>query len=204
MAEITNAQKKPVDNSNYGGKNKGRKFIILHANGGSAEGTAAWLNNPESNVSYHYLVTKEGDVWQFVDDQKRAWHAGVSRWENFTDLNDWSIGVALESDEGKHNDITDIQLSVALTLVGDLIATYDISPSHVLGHKEVSPDRKVDPIHVNMDSFRDRLTEQLGHVFTVKTLVFHGLEPHIVKAINRGTFKVRHRGNKLDIKKLDE
>jgi N-acetylmuramoyl-L-alanine amidase len=36
-----------------------------------------WLINPEAQVSCHYLIDEEGLVYQLVEEDKRAWHAGA-------------------------------------------------------------------------------------------------------------------------------
>ena len=35
-----------------------------------------WLCNPESEVSAHYFLHRDGTIVQLVDETKRAWHAG--------------------------------------------------------------------------------------------------------------------------------
>jgi len=97
---------KPILRSNYGGINKGRRFVIIHGNGASAESTLNWFNNPDAKVSYHYLITLNGDIWRFLHEYERAWHAGKSEWDGYTNLNDWSVGICIESDEGVNNQIT--------------------------------------------------------------------------------------------------
>ena len=47
-------------------------------------------------VSSHFFVTRQGEIWQFVSCDDRAWHAGVSQWRGRDRCNDDSIGIELE------------------------------------------------------------------------------------------------------------
>jgi N-acetylmuramoyl-L-alanine amidase len=54
-------------------------MIVLHYTGmQDAASAIAWLANPESKVSAHYVVTEDGQVIRMVPEDKRAWHAGRS------------------------------------------------------------------------------------------------------------------------------
>ena len=53
------------------------------------------LKNPKHRVSCHYLINRSGQVTQMVKDKNIAWHAGKSKWKNFDNLNDNSIGIEL-------------------------------------------------------------------------------------------------------------
>ena len=50
--------------------------MVLHATAGSRSGTLACFASPASGVSSHYVVAKDGDVWQMVEEDKLAHHAG--------------------------------------------------------------------------------------------------------------------------------
>ena len=47
-------------------------------------------------VSAHFLIERDGGVIQFVSCNQRAWHAGVSRFGERENCNDFSIGIELE------------------------------------------------------------------------------------------------------------
>ena len=190
---------KKISSTNYGGVNKGRRFVIVHANGGTANSTLNWFNNPDANVSYHYLVTLAGEVWQFVDENDRAWHAGVSSWDGFSNLNDWSVGVCVESLEGRDSQLTEPQYNALLELITDIQARHNIKTSFVRGHKEVSPDRKTDPVHINMDTLR----HDLDKADAIKTIVVHNVRHFEIegnKLIIRGEFVKTERKDKIDLR----
>ena len=53
------------------------------------------LKSPKAKVSCHYLINRRGDVIQMVKDLNIAWHAGKSKWKEFSNLNNNSIGIEL-------------------------------------------------------------------------------------------------------------
>lgn len=59
--------------------------VIQHTTEGSFAGAISWFNNPDSNVSAHYVISSSGQVVQMVREADRAWHAG--------DHNSHSIGI---------------------------------------------------------------------------------------------------------------
>lgn len=59
--------------------------VIQHTTEGSFAGAISWFNNPDSNVSAHYVISGSGQVVQMVREADRAWHAG--------DHNSHSIGI---------------------------------------------------------------------------------------------------------------
>ena len=82
---------------NYNERSDGRiKYLILHYTG-MASGFEALerLCDPEAQVGAHYLVEEDGEIFPLIDENKRAWHAGVSKWEQDEDINDLSIGIEI-------------------------------------------------------------------------------------------------------------
>lgn len=53
--------------------------LVNHIMEGTLAGTASWLRNRESKVSYHYGIGRTGEVHQYVPDNMAAWHAGRVR-----------------------------------------------------------------------------------------------------------------------------
>ena len=53
------------------------------------------LKNPVSKVSCHYLINRKGIIIRMVEDKNIAWHAGQSKWKNYKNLNNKSIGIEL-------------------------------------------------------------------------------------------------------------
>jgi AmpD protein len=92
-------------------------------------------------VSAHFLVSRHGDLTQFVSAQRRAWHAGVSSWRGRERCNDYSIGVELEGMDEQPYEHAQYVCLARLTL--GLRARYPIED--FVSHAEVAPGRKTDP-----------------------------------------------------------
>lgn len=99
--------------------------------------------NSQGQVSAHYLIGANGEIYQLVDDSKRAWHAGSGRWGTITDLNSASIGIELDND-GK-TPFAQAQINSLLRLLDDLTTRLHIPRSQVIGHEDLAPGRKIDP-----------------------------------------------------------
>ncbi len=92
-------------------------------------------------VSAHFFVTRTGALWQFVDCDQRAWHAGPSSYRGRNNCNDDSIGIELEGLEGFSFEPP--QYRVLAALCQDIAAHYPVK--HVAGHEHIAPGRKCDP-----------------------------------------------------------
>ena len=82
-----------------------------------------------------------------VPDKFIAWHAGVSNWKNHKNLNDKSIGIEIQNSghSGKYERFPKKQIKSLLFLSKILKKKYLIKSKNVLGHSDISPDRKKDP-----------------------------------------------------------
>lgn len=119
-------------------------FIILHHTGAdTAEHSLRTLTTRAREVSAHYLVGRDGTIWQLVDERARAWHAGESYWAGMTDLNSASIGIELDNDADEP--FAEAQIVSLLALLGDITARYHMPRGNILGHGDIAPVRKVDP-----------------------------------------------------------
>jgi len=119
------------------------EYIILHYTEIPLQDALARLISAKSEVSAHYLIKKDGEVLQLVDDYKIAWHAGKSSWKNFTHLNRHSLGI--EIDNSGISEFSAIQIESCIGLCRYLVNKHNINPASVIGHSDVAPDRKIDP-----------------------------------------------------------
>lgn len=118
--------------------------VVLHYTGdASTRGGLSTLTSAPSQVSAHYLIARDGTLFQLVDERARAWHAGDSRWGDLTDLNSASIGIELDNDGASM--YPSEQIEVLLRLLADLRDRLGIPPANVLGHADIAPRRKTDP-----------------------------------------------------------
>ena len=129
-------------------KKKEIKFIVFHYTGMKKETDAIKkLTSQGTKVSSHYLIKKNGEILTLVPDLYISWHAGVSFWKNFKSLNKHSLGIEISNPghEFKYNNFTQKQINSILKLSKFLIKKYKIKSKRILGHSDISPDRKKDP-----------------------------------------------------------
>ena len=129
-------------------KKKQIKFIIFHYTGMKKEIDAIKkLINQKSKVSSHYFIKKNGEILTLVPDLYIAWHAGISRWKSYMSLNRYSIGIEISNSghDNKYDKFTKKQIQSILKLSNFLIKKYKIKSKFILGHSDISPDRKKDP-----------------------------------------------------------
>ena len=124
------------------------KFIIFHYTGMKNEKTALnKLTNFNSRVSCHYFITYSGEIINLVPDLYISWHAGKSKWRKIKSLNNNSIGIEI-ANQGhniKYENFKKEQVKSILLSVSKLKKKYNIKKSNILGHSDISPDRKKDP-----------------------------------------------------------
>lgn len=95
-------------------------------------------------VSAHCLINRQGQITQYVNFNDMAWHAGLSCFCGREKCNEFSIGIELE---GSNNQpFTEAQYASLAQLTQLLMKAYPkITPEHIVGHSDISPDRKIDP-----------------------------------------------------------
>ena len=131
---------------NFDERHGGQKpsLIVLHYTSmDSAEAALDRLSDPASKVSCHYLIDEKGNIYTMVDEEKRAWHAGVSGWQGKDDVNSRSIGIEISNRDNLP--YTNEQLFSLALLCRDIQHRHNIPPENVIGHSDVAPGRKIDP-----------------------------------------------------------
>ena len=124
------------------------KFIVFHYTGMKKERDAICrLTSQKSKVSSHYLIKKNGEILKLVPELYIAWHAGISHWKNYKSINKNSIGIEISNagHDYKYTEFTKEQVKSVLRLSKYLLKKYKIKSNFVLGHSDISPDRKKDP-----------------------------------------------------------
>ncbi|WP_057939480.1 N-acetylmuramoyl-L-alanine amidase [Algoriphagus resistens] len=117
--------------------------IIHHTAQDSLAQTISTFTLPRTQVSSHYVVGRDGEIVQMLNDYLRSWHAGKGRWGNDTDLNSASIGVELDNNGSEP--FTTAQIESLLVLLKRLKWKYGIPTANFIGHSDIAPSRKVDP-----------------------------------------------------------
>ncbi|WP_261512947.1 N-acetylmuramoyl-L-alanine amidase [Chryseobacterium paludis] len=130
-----------------------QKYLILHYTALPDDKSIMVLT--QQTVSAHYLVNNTGDneIYQLVDENKRAYHAGISSWRSDKNLNDNSIGVEIVNmgyttdAAGKRTfaPFSDEQVRKVAALAKDIVVRYQIPATNVLAHSDIAPTRKQDP-----------------------------------------------------------
>ena len=147
------------------------RFVVIHYTSIDWENSLKVLTNERYEVSSHYLIPEGGDdtysdqikIFQLVDEENRAWHAGISKWEERTNINDQSIGIELVNQaecsvrQGSQyyytnnyiclfSEFDSDQIDQLILLLKDILSRHDeIKPTYIVGHSDISPDRKFDP-----------------------------------------------------------
>ncbi len=127
------------------------QFLILHFTNENFERSLKVLT--EGPVSSHYLVdVNPPTVYRLVDESRRAYHAGVSRWGNSAALNAASIGIEIVNMGNQKTpdgtiwfEYPDAQMDAVIALVKDIVKRHEIRADRILGHSDIAPGRKVDP-----------------------------------------------------------
>ncbi len=123
------------------------EYIILHYTGTSADEASSVYMDNSGELSPHYMVDVDGSITKFVDEGKRAWHAGKSYWNGCDDINSKSIGIEIVN--GGHGagmpEFPAIQIDAVIELCNDISKRNSILPINVLGHSDISIGRKIDP-----------------------------------------------------------
>ncbi|MAN64216.1 MAG: N-acetylmuramoyl-L-alanine amidase [Parvibaculum sp.] len=138
-------QPSPNHNERIGGA---ADMLLLHYTGmETGEGALERLCDPAAQVSAHYLVFEDGRIISMVDEERRAWHAGVASWAGEADINSRSIGIEIVNagHELGYPDFPGAQIDAVTALAADIVRRNEIASARVLAHSDVAPGRKSDP-----------------------------------------------------------
>ncbi len=131
-----------VGTTNFGMRKP--NFVVIHHTAQNAcDSTLRTFTLPRTQVSAHYVICKDGTIHHMLNDYLRAWHAGISKWGNLTDVNSSSIGIEL--DNNGFEPFTDAQINSLLQVLKKLKKDNNIPTANFIGHSDIAPKRKVDP-----------------------------------------------------------
>jgi len=128
------------------------RFLVLHYTVSDKPASIKILT--QQQVSAHYLVTDDPQptVYGLVDETRAAYHAGISSWKGYTQLNNSSIGIEIvnagwkDTPQGRvFAPFPQSQIDVLVPLIKDIVARHKIAPENVVGHSDIAPLRKQDP-----------------------------------------------------------
>lgn len=119
-------------------------FVIIHHTAqNSCDQTLKTFTVTRTQVSAHYVICRDGVIHHMLNDYLRAWHGGLSKWGNMTDINSASIGIEL--DNNGNEPFAPMQVRSLLVLLDTLKHRYNIPTANFIGHGDIAPRRKVDP-----------------------------------------------------------
>ena len=138
---------RPASSENYSERPAGMEIdcVVLHATVGSLSATLGWFSNPESGVSAHYVVAKTGRIYQMVEEERRAHHAGASSFQGREDFNRFSVGIEIVNKNDGQDAYPPDQFEAVVNLVDYLAAKYDIERQWIVTHADISTVGKTDP-----------------------------------------------------------
>lgn len=135
------------------------RYVIVHSTdspvGVAAENTLNDLDNLE--LSAHELVLPGGQIYRLVPDEYAAHHC-QSESVRFPDgtspnlANEITWGI--ETYQVRGRPVGEEVLATAIERIAAACKRFELDSSHVLGHREIDPDRCQDPVGVDMDELR--------------------------------------------------
>jgi N-acetylmuramoyl-L-alanine amidase len=128
--------------------------VVLHYTDlESTEVSLKRLCDPIYKVSSHYLLDEEGIIYQLVEEEKRAWHAGDSYWKGVSCVNDFSIGIEIQNpghvyflEKREWYPYSEKQYETLLILLKDISQRYPLTTQNTVGHCDITSHRKVPKI----------------------------------------------------------
>ncbi len=175
---------KHLKSPNYIHCNKRRNIhsVIIHYTGmRSLQSAVEKLLSKKYEVSSHYLISRTGKIIQLVKDNNIAWHAGISNWFKFKNLNKNSIGIELENKGHQYGYQTfpRKQIVQLIKILKILKRKFKIKNINITGHSDIAPNRKTDPgekfpwkkLYKNDLAIWHSLDEQFIKNFRLKKLI---------------------------------
>lgn len=136
-----------VPSPNFEERESPIEYIILHGTQMDSDSEALKrLCCPDARVSCHYMIDQQGTLYKLVEEDKVAWHAGVSEWQGKTSLNYYSLGIEVSNPDAEGTvPYHECQYMMLEKLLSYLMEKYRIPAENVLGHCHIAPERKTDP-----------------------------------------------------------
>ena len=102
-----------------------RRIVMHYTTSRNVDGTIAWFQDPRAQVSAHYVIGRDGEIYQMVRDSDKAWHAKGA--------NANSIGIEHSAAAG--DSMTAAQTLSSVALVRWLLSEYKLPETAICGHK---------------------------------------------------------------------
>jgi N-acetylmuramoyl-L-alanine amidase len=127
------------------------QWVVVHYTSTDVQHSLELLTR--GGVSSHYLIGEApATIYQLVDENRRAWHAGDSQWRGRTWLNASTIGIELvnqgytDTPTGRvWQPYSEAQIDALILLLKDIVQRHHLPIDSIIGHSDIAPQRKVDP-----------------------------------------------------------
>jgi N-acetyl-anhydromuramyl-L-alanine amidase AmpD len=98
----------------------------------------------DEEVSSHFVIARDGKIYQLVSEEYQAWHAGLSTMpapDNREKVNLFSVGIELVGNQ------TSGFTQAQYTSLGKLLSqeAQKLPLKYLTGHSDIAPGRKTDP-----------------------------------------------------------
>lgn len=124
----------------HSGNKNSKEYIMLHHTGGwTYKSMVQYLCYSPAEVSCHYVVGNKGEIAKISDHKYITRHAGVSKYEGKTNLNNYAIGIEVVSDG---HIFTDVQRDTVRKLVESIMKQESIPHQNIIRHLDVTPRKR--------------------------------------------------------------
>ena len=115
------------------------QVIVIHTTQGTYQSAISWFQDPASQVSAHYVISKKGEITQMVLEKDVAWHVGSE--------NSYTIGIEHEGMIDDPTWVTEPMLDASAKLCCYLLKKWQLpaTKEHIKGHVELPNQTHKDP-----------------------------------------------------------
>jgi N-acetyl-anhydromuramyl-L-alanine amidase AmpD len=105
-------------------------------------------------VSAHYVIGRDGKIYQLVNEKDVSYHAGKSSLpDGRTNVNTCSIGIEIMTSYTESP--TPEQIKSLLALIKKIKQKHQIK--YILRHSDIAPVRKTDPWNMDWEAFKKQI-----------------------------------------------
>lgn len=135
-----------VKSPNFWPKRQGHKVngIVVHITDGTFDGTIAWFKNKQSQASAHYVINRDGKIYEMVDPDDTAWHCGVVNgptWKKYRKgVNPNLHTIGIEFVGGRNDRFSVEQYWSGIALIRELCELYELEfdSETVVNHRAIN------------------------------------------------------------------
>jgi N-acetylmuramoyl-L-alanine amidase len=144
-------------------KNRTIDAIIVHSTYNNSGGEKYDIDSvikqfSRYGVSSHYVIGREGIIYQLVQEKNISFQAGKSKLpDGRTAVNTCSLGIEIITSTDSVDAPTKMQIASLVSLVKDIKTRYKIK--YVLRHSDIASGRKTDPWNMSWEDFLKKLKD---------------------------------------------